>query len=95
MDPRRTASVAEWPIIQNVSQLRSFLGMANYFMEIYPSFMLNVSQSLHASCGRIVLVVGIGLLNVRLPLGILNMLLPQLLSWLNRIDSKPFDVVWL
>ena len=31
VDPRKTSSVAEWPAPQDVSQLRSFLGMANYF----------------------------------------------------------------
>ena len=31
VDPRKTAFVAEWPIPQDVSQLRSFLGMAIYF----------------------------------------------------------------
>ena len=31
VDPRKTAAVAAWPVPRDVSQLRSFLGMANYF----------------------------------------------------------------
>ena len=31
MDPKKTAVLKEWPAPQDVGQLRSFLGMANYF----------------------------------------------------------------
>ena len=30
-DPKKVAAVAEWPVPQTVSQLRSFLGLANFF----------------------------------------------------------------
>ena len=31
MDPKKTAVVKDWPVPKDVGQLRSFLGMANYF----------------------------------------------------------------
>ena len=31
VDPKKTSAVADWPVRKDVSQLRSFIGMANYF----------------------------------------------------------------
>lgn len=35
VDPSKVAAVQEWPVPENVSQLRSFLGLANYFRKIH------------------------------------------------------------
>ena len=38
VDPRKTAVVAEWPVPRDLSQLRSFLGMANYFRKFIQNY---------------------------------------------------------
>ena len=38
VDPRKTAAVAEWPVPQDIGQLRSFLGMANYIRKFIEHF---------------------------------------------------------
>ncbi len=38
VDPRKTSAVADWPIPQDISQVRSFLGMANYFRKFIYHF---------------------------------------------------------
>ena len=38
VDPRKTAVVAEWPVPRDLSQLRTFLGMANYFRKFIQNY---------------------------------------------------------
>jgi len=38
VDPKKTSAVADWPIPQDISQVRSFLGMANYFRKFIYHF---------------------------------------------------------
>lgn len=41
-DPKKTSVVAKWPVPQDISQLRSLLGMANYFKK----FVWHIAQRL-------------------------------------------------
>ena len=38
VDPKKTSAVADWPVPKDVSQLRSFLGMAEYFKKFIHHF---------------------------------------------------------
>ena len=38
VDPKKTSAVADWPVPRDISQLRSFLGMANYFRKFLHHF---------------------------------------------------------
>lgn len=38
VDPRKTAAVQSWPVPTDVHQVRSFLGLANYFRKFIPNY---------------------------------------------------------
>jgi len=38
VDPKKTSAVADWPVPRDIPQLRSFLGMANYFRKFLHHF---------------------------------------------------------
>lgn len=46
MDPKKTAVVREWPVPKDLGQLRSFLGMANYFRRFVKGYS-NLVRPVH------------------------------------------------
>jgi len=38
MDPKKVSSILEWPIPQNIKELQSFIGIANYYRRFIPGF---------------------------------------------------------
>jgi hypothetical protein len=40
VDPAKTQVVKDWPVPQNVSHVRSFLGLANYFRKFLPAYAI-------------------------------------------------------
>ncbi len=46
MDPKKVSSILEWPIPNNVKELQSFLGLANYYRRFIPSFA-SIAHPLH------------------------------------------------
>ncbi|CAI7806705.1 unnamed protein product [Closterium sp. NIES-54] len=38
VDPKKVVAVQNWPVLQDVDQIRSFLGQANYFRRFLQNF---------------------------------------------------------
>ena len=43
VDPAKISCIAEWPIPKNVHELRSFLGLANYFRRFVPAYSVRAA----------------------------------------------------
>ncbi len=82
--------MAEWPVPRDLSQLRSFLGMANYFRKFiqhYAQRTLVLTRMLRKDrLWQWLPECQTAFEDIKLPL-------PQHQSWLCQIISKPFDVV--
>ena len=50
-DPKKLAAVEEWPVPESITQVRSFLGFANYFRRFIPRFA-EIAQPLDEVTGR-------------------------------------------
>ena len=46
MDPIKIASIRDWPILKNVTQVQSFTGFVNFYHRFIPNFS-HVASPLH------------------------------------------------
>ena len=43
VDPSKIRAILEWPVPQNVSEIRSFMGLAGYYQKFVEGFFKNCS----------------------------------------------------